>query len=92
MKLERLTLLVSRFNCPNSMWKDKSREEYVNWLHIRLDLFSRYTFKSYQNLNTKPDCWTILVEKEKLDDKTLTQLSSLISQENCKLVQYKSNL
>lgn len=92
MKLERLTLLVSRFNCPNSVWNEKSREEYVNWLHIRLDLFSRYTFKSYQNLSTKPDSWILLVEKEKLDDKTLTQLSSLISQENCELVQYKSGL
>ncbi len=73
MKEERVTLLVSRFNCPNSVCQNKSREEYVKWLHGRLDLFERYTFKSYQNLNTKPDWWILLIDKEQLDDKTLNR-------------------
>lgn len=91
MKKERVTLLVSRFNCPNPVWKNKSREEYVQWLHTRLDLFERYTFKSYQNLNTKPDWWILLIDKEKLDDKAWNRLSNL-SEENCKLVQFRSNI
>lgn len=92
MKKEKVTLLVSRFNCPNPVWKNKTQEEYISWLHTRFKLFSQYTFKSYKNLNTKPDQWLLLVEKDKLDNKTFTQLSDLIKGEECQIIQYKSNL
>ncbi|CDM98666.1 hypothetical protein [Limnospira indica] len=89
MKKEKVTLLVSRFNCPHPVWENKTREEYLSWLHTRLDLFARYTFKSYQNLNTKPDQWILLVDKDKLDQGTFSQLSDLIAGEKCQLVQYQ---
>ncbi|MGI0501040.1 class I SAM-dependent methyltransferase [Limnospira platensis] len=92
MKKEKVTLLVSRFNCPHPVWENKTREEYLSWLHTRLDLFARYTFKSYQNLNTKPDQWLLLVDQDKLDQETFSQLSDLIAGEKCQLVQYQSNL
>lgn len=92
MKLERLTLLVSRFNCPNSIWNDKTTEQYESWLWNRLDLLSRYTLKSYKNLNTKPDWWIFLVDRDKLNCKIMNRLSDLLKGENYQLVQYRLNI
>jgi hypothetical protein len=91
MKNKILTLLVSRFNCPHPIWKDKTIEEYISWLQVRLDLFHLYTLKSYKNLNTKPDKWILLVDKKKLYNNIEKKLCELLKGENYQLVQYKSN-
>ncbi|MGK7894650.1 MAG: glycosyltransferase [Xenococcus sp. (in: cyanobacteria)] len=92
MKKKILTLLVSRFNCPHRVWNDRTLEEYNNWLQLRLDLFSRYTLKSYKNLDTKPDSWILLVQREKLSNQILDELCGLLKGEAYQLVECSSSI
>lgn len=69
-----LKLLVSRFNLPHPTWASRSKDEYKEWLAIRLSLFQSYTLASYRNCYKKPDYWLILV-----DDSTFDVSSMLLS-------------
>lgn len=58
------TILVTRFNWPHPKWESYSSPEYVNWLHERIEAFSKFTLPSIRNCHVKPDDWFILVNPD----------------------------
>jgi hypothetical protein len=60
--MNRLFVLVSRFNWPHQAWLGRSRSEYAIWLNRRLELLRRFTAPSVRNCWIKPDLWVLLVD------------------------------
>ncbi len=80
---------ISRFNWPHSYWQDKSEEEYINWIKIRLFLFEHLTVASIRNCYEKPDKWYIMIDETKV--KVTEQLEKILLNLPFEFINYRGS-
>lgn len=77
---------ISRFNLPHPIWKERSAQDYRDWLKSRVDLFTRLTVPSFRNCYEKPDVWLIMVDER--NEPVSEMLAPLLKGLSVKLVSY----
>jgi len=79
-------ILISRFNLPHPIWKERTQEAYEAWIRDRIILFRELTARSLRNCYNKPDLWLIMVDDSAVN--VTDELSKITKGLPVKFVQY----
>ena len=79
-------ILISRFNMPHPIWKERTHEAYAAWIRDRINLFRDLTVRSLRNCYNKPDLWLIMIDDRVIN--VTEELNEITKGLPVRLVQY----